>query len=704
MKVKDNDMRAIECSGHAAAAEMSFDENYVYLLQQLERIDRQLQQRLHLLQLESQALALGEVPAPDEEALPSWLQARFEQVEASPGALATGNSRLGKLVRQFQLSHQEQDLLLLALLPHFDTKYFALFANAQGGPALRFPSVDLALEVIHPEFLTKARHTAYLLPQAPLLQSGLLSLHAPSGQTMDSHGSALLKVDPAVYHFLLGNDYLPDTLEPSCRWLSAQSPSHDVSLGFLTQLNRALLQDQPQTPPRLVLQGLRGSGRSLAVATAAGYHGRPTLFCDLEQLTDDDEDALVAIKTMMREVQLHDGTLILTSLASVTRKRPALHHLLKQQAERCPQPIVTLQDRDTPPIWLDQHPHLLLQQTERSRQQNQYLLSEQLDSRHLDNDVDLAALAQRFPIFPNQLPQTLQEAEGYRQLRAPDTPLCMEDLQQAFQYRAQQSFGELAQRIKPKRSAQDLIIPDELQQQLHEVLAAIQHRDQVITQGFGDKLHYGLGICTLFHGPSGAGKTMAAEVMAKTLGVDLIKIDLSTVVNKYIGETEKNLSRIFDLAAQDSGVLFFDEADALFGKRSETKDAQDRHANIEVSYLLQRLENHPGLVILSTNNRSHLDSAFSRRFTFIVKFSHPDHATRTRMWRAIWPPQIRLAADVDCEQLAGLADITGANIRNIALLATWLAAAEKADAIAMSHIKQALKRELAKTGQIALHA
>ncbi|WP_275388118.1 ATP-binding protein, partial [Xenorhabdus bovienii] len=229
----------------------------------------------------------------------------------------------------------------------------------------------------------------------------------------------------------------------------------------------------------------------------------------------------------------------------------------------------------------------------------------------------------------------------------------------------------------------------------------INYRDQILDAGFQEKISYGTGISALFYGESGTGKTMAAEVIAGYLGVDLIKVDLSTVVNKYIGETEKNISRIFDLAEADSGVLFFDEADALFGKRSETKDAQDRHANIEVSYLLQRLEDYPGLVILATNNRSHLDSAFNRRFTFITRFTYPDETLRKKMWQKIWPEQLILSHEIDFEHLAKRSDLTGANIRNIALLSSILAADDNTGQVENKHIERAVILELNKTGRLA---
>ncbi len=247
---------------------------------------------------------------------------------------------------------------------------------------------------------------------------------------------------------------------------------------------------------------------------------------------------------------------------------------------------------------------------------------------------------------PDTLLQSLSDADAYRELRGAHA-LSVDDLCRAFRQRSQQAFGGLATRVEPRRTFDDLIVADGLNKQLEEVLAAVRFREEMLARGFARKIAYGTGVSALFHGDSGTGKTLVAEVLAGALGVDMIKIDLATVVNKYIGETEKHLARIFDIAEADSGLLFFDEADALFGKRSETRDSHDRYANIEISYLLQRLESYTGLVILATNNRSHLDEAFTRRLSFIIRFPFPDLTLRERMWRGIWPAEIRVAEDVD---------------------------------------------------------
>jgi len=211
--------------------------------------------------------------------------------------------------------------------------------------------------------------------------------------------------------------------------------------------------------------------------------------------------------------------------------------------------------------------------------------------------------------------------------------------------------------------------------------------------GFAEKINRGLGITVLFHGPSGTGKTMAAEVLANKLGLDLYRIDLSTVISKYIGETEKHLRQIFDAAEQGGAILLFDEADALFGKRSEVKDSHDRYANIEVSYLLQRMEAYRGLAILTTNQKSALDAAFLRRIRFVIQFPFPDAGQRTKIWSRIFPRQIPTES-LNFQKLSKL-NVTGGNIQNIAMNAAFIAA-EQERPVTMSDIRNATQMEYAK--------
>ncbi|MBK9745610.1 MAG: ATP-binding protein [Chloroflexi bacterium] len=259
-------------------------------------------------------------------------------------------------------------------------------------------------------------------------------------------------------------------------------------------------------------------------------------------------------------------------------------------------------------------------------------------------------------------------------------------------------LGHLATRITPRKGWNDLILPPDQLSQLHEICDRMQYA-QIVNEEWGFGSRASKGISALFSGDSGTGKTLAAEVIAHELGLPLYKIDLSAVVSKYIGETEKNLSAIFGEAQTGSAILFFDEADALFGKRSEVKDAHDRYANIEVAYLLQRIENYDGTVILASNFRHNLDDAFTRRLDFILEFPVPDAEYRRRIFEVHFPPTAPLSPEVDLAQIAAKYRLSGGNIRNVTLTAAYLAAAD-GRVITPSHIRSAVRRENQKMGRL----
>jgi SpoVK/Ycf46/Vps4 family AAA+-type ATPase len=270
----------------------------------------------------------------------------------------------------------------------------------------------------------------------------------------------------------------------------------------------------------------------------------------------------------------------------------------------------------------------------------------------------------------------------------------VDHLWDACRVQARPRLEGLAQRIEPAATWDDLILPDSQKQVLSQIAVHVRQRAKVYqTWGFGRKGSRGLGISALFAGASGTGKTMAAEVLAKELRLDLYRIDLSQVVSKYIGETEKNLRRVFDAADEGAAVLLFDEADALFGKRSEVKDSHDRYANIEVSYLLQRMEAYRGLAVLTTNRKSALDQAFLRRIRFVVEFPFPEAAQRAEIWRRIFPE----ATPTDGLRIDRLSRLhaTGGHIRNIAMGAAFLAA-DAGEPVRMSHLLHSARNEFAK--------
>ena len=257
----------------------------------------------------------------------------------------------------------------------------------------------------------------------------------------------------------------------------------------------------------------------------------------------------------------------------------------------------------------------------------------------------------------------------------------------------------LAEPIMPARTWDDLVLPADTLAQLGELCDRVARRSRVLDRwGFASKLSAGFGINALFTGPPGTGKTLAAEVVAHALGLNLYRIDLATIVSKYIGDTEKNLARVFQAAERSNAVLLFDEADALFGKRSAVRDSHDRYANIEISYLLQQMERYDGIAILATNLTQNMDEAFVRRLAFTICFPFPDEGLRRRLWAAVWPAATPRADDVDPAWLARRFKLSGGNIKNVALAAAHLVRDDEAG-VTLDHVLRAVRREYQKMGK-----
>jgi hypothetical protein len=318
---------------------------------------------------------------------------------------------------------------------------------------------------------------------------------------------------------------------------------------------------------------------------------------------------------------------------------------------------------------------------------------------HLDGqNIQLFELANQFQFSPGQIEDAVATALDYANWQR--QPLTEQDLFAASRAHSNQKLVALATKIVPRYVWNDIVLPPDTIAQLQEMVNTVRQKPLVYGEwGFGRKLSLGKGLNALFAGESGTGKTMAADIMAGQLGQDLYKIDLSMLVSKYIGETEKNLNRIFTEAETSNAILFFDEADAIFGKRSEVKDSHDRYANIEISYLLQRMEAYDGVVILATNLRANLDDAFTRRLHFIVEFPFPEAIDREIIWQVNFPPETPLAPDIDFKILAERYRITGGNIRNIIMASAFLAA-EKTEPVGMPHLLHGARREYQKMGRL----
>jgi hypothetical protein len=630
------------------------------------------------------------------------------QSGALPSSQVQPDSRLGRLQRQFKLSNFDLDVIFLALALELDRRYEQIYAYLQQDGRSFRPSVNLVLNLLCTDAAEKLKWRSRFSPTAPLLHHHLLQLSPPQ----PTHHSSLLaqeiSLDPAIVRYLLDETGLDADLSLSCSLVQVSDPPAQIGwpaplaqpLEAMLQGRRAAVRQSSEQPIRLYLQSADFLATRQFAHSLAHHLDRPLLTVDLETLLRQPEQFQQRLRRLGRDAWLQNTVLYLHPLDSVQQDSnahcyPLLIHLLAETdvpivlAGR--QPWQPSADRSLGMVTIAlETPGF----SDRLACWNTYLKETKLTVQ----ENTIKALADRFRLTPLQIRDAI--ATTHNQLAYGMKPASMEaSLFQAVRSQSGHQLTRLAQPIHPRYGWADLILPEVQFEQLQEICIHLQYRYKVFeTWGFDRKLSLGKGVNALFAGPSGTGKTMAAEVIARALELDLYRIDLSQVVSKYIGETEKNLSQIFTAAAHANAILLFDEADSLFGKRTEIKDSHDRYANIEVGYLLQQMEAYEGLAILTTNLKSNLDEAFIRRLRFIVEFPFPSVRERSRIWQNIWPETLPIDPQIDWQILAKQFELTGGNIRNIALAAAFLAANE-AESVNLSHISQAIRREYQKMGK-----
>jgi len=402
----------------------------------------------------------------------------------------------------------------------------------------------------------------------------------------------------------------------------------------------------------------------------------------------------LALMLAEREAALQPAALLLQDL---NRLKPDEATLLQRRLETRPLAPLLLLGVDGDFAW----PGLTIALPAPDFEARRDLWSRQLG--HLEPALAEAAngLASKFQLSAAQIADAVQAARGNALWRSPARPaVTLEDLYAAARGQSTPILSSLARKINPRFGWDDIVLPSDQIQQLREMGNYVEHHHTVYVRwGLERRLGLSQGLMALFAGPSGTGKTMAADILARALGLDLYRIDLSGVVSKYIGETEKNLQHIFNEAESSNAILFFDEADALFGKRSEVKDAHDRYANIETAYLLQKMEEYAGVVILATNLKMNLDEAFMRRMHFVVDFPMPEEEDRRRIWASALPAELPLGEDVDLDFLARKFRLAGGHIRNIVVAAAFLAAAD-GRVVRMPYLIAATRREFQKIGRM----
>jgi hypothetical protein len=576
----------------------------------------------------------------------------------------------------YKLSRFERDLLLLCAGIELDSRFLELCATVQNDPAKSFPTFSLALAIL-PE-----PHWSALSPAGPLRYWRLIEVAAGNAVTQSP-----LRIDERILHYLTGTSHLDERLAGYVRPLIADAeliPSHEALVKKIVEswLNSPV----GSQPPVIQLCGPQPAARRNIAASACARLGMNLNILPAHAIPANPLESESLRRLWEREAVLGVSALYLD--CDDMDADPGQEAVLRRWIEMADYPLI-VSSRERRHIGLRQATSFDVDKPTAVEQRQ--LWQAALGPAALQLNGRVEALVSQFSLDSRTIHLIAAEALQ-RQAMTPDQ--LGQALWQACSSHARPRLGELAQRIQPMSHWDDLVLPEAQFQILHDIARQIRQRLKVYeTWGFAGKSTRGLGISALFAGGSGTGKTMAAEVIANELGLDLYRVDLSQVVSKYIGETEKNLGRIFDAAEESSAILLFDEADALFGKRSEVKDSHDRYANVEISYLLQRMEAYRGLAILTTNMKEALDQAFLRRIRFVVQFPFPDAIQRAEIWRRIFPEQTPTES-LDPYRLARLS-ITGGNIRNIALCAAFLAA-DSNEPVRMEHLLRAVRAEFAK--------
>ncbi|MGY4404064.1 ATP-binding protein [Bradyrhizobium sp. USDA 3315] len=605
---------------------------------------------------------------------------------------------LVRLHRRLSLSALELKVLLLCLAPDLDAKYQAAFGILNDDLSRRGPSLGLACKILGESSVVRATLTqAGKLTRWQLLDCGAQLPRADEVMRLDSALAGWLLGDAGA----LLHDPAVRTVLESAPWRGARLLGEAFDQGLAGQLAGALASDANRGR-WVILSGADADGWRAIAELAVQLGGPPLLRVSLATFANlPDSEAVGTAARLARAatllgaspvIDVRDGDSRVTCEAAVAMLASMLKDLsqgialitddARRFASLLHDRVVAVLERDAP------LPPAIAATFRTAALQSELSLTDEACMR----------LAHAFPQPPGVIEDAVRLAalQGAAGLPAPSQ---YARVAAACRHISSPDMPRFAKRIVPTFALDDIVLPAEWHEQLRELVNNVVHAPKVMNDwGFGATLPQGRGIAALFHGPSGTGKTTAAQAVARALDTDVYQADLSLLESKFIGETAKNVDMLFNDAERSHAVLVCDEADAILGKRSEIKDAHDRYANIDVAYLLQRIEAYSGLVILTTNFRQNIDQAFQRRFRFVVEFPKPDVQGREQIWRKCLPGSAPVGADVDFGFLARRVELTGGNIRQIALRAAFAAAADHSPEITMAHILGATRAELLKIG------
>jgi len=614
-----------------------------------------------------------ETSVPDDQTERARIEAAADDLEESGGRI-----RMRELARGAGLDALDAELMVIAMLPDLDSRFERLYGYLNDDVTRRRASVGLALQLAG-RSTWSAEDRSRLDAGSRLCRHQLIMVEDVDRPFL----TRSLRVPDRVLAHLLGDDRPDPLLVPV---LDQVRPYRTAAA---EELARAL-----QAGSRLVHireRSAHGTGVALAV-TALTRSGRDAVVIDAGRLVGRG-DPMASVSTAVREALLRGAGLVITMIEQLATAAPDTVRSLAGG----PVPVIMVGSASWEPQWAAQPP-LPLEAPALSGRDRLAIWREEFGTDR--TDLDLSRVAAHLNLGPGQISRAVRAAESSARLTGGS--ITATDLRRGARTQNAAGLERLARRIDPEVGWDDLVLTPTAFRALRDLAARARHRDTVLTEwrmrrGGGR----GHGVIALFAGDSGTGKTMSAEVIAADLGLDLYTVNLATVVDKYVGETEKNLERIFVEAAGVNAVLFFDEADAIFGKRSDVRDAHDRYANIESAYLLQRLETFDGLAVLATNLRANIDDAFTRRLDAIIDFAAPNAELRKLLWQRCLSTPLPVDDGLDLDFLAEAFELAGGNIRSAATTAAYLAAAAGSP-VTMAQVISAVEQEYRKLGRLVL--
>jgi hypothetical protein len=628
---------------------------------------------------------------------------RGEIDRKTSASLATGVSlRLSSLITAFGLTDFEKMVLLLALLPEVAPHSERLFGYIQDDVTRRRPTVALALDAFCSPNAAKLDRRAAFLPGSTLISRKLVRLYDDNSRKGSPVTGLSIKVDDRITDYLLGLDTLDAALLP---WVSLYNPDataaeFNIEGSVLAKLEGCL--DSMQNSAVLIYSGLAGVNEAALTAAVSNTLKCPVLAADFGRMLEVEPDPLGPARMLCREATLTGAAIFCRRFDAVIASRQATA-IISELEGFTGNLLVSGDSYNSLALHWNKRVPIPFQFSAPKYDERAAIWRRESGAGLPITDALINALSGKFQLNNNQIEKALRIARGIS-WQQNSGEVSSDALFQSCRMISATRLMEVAHKVTPRYMLPDIVLPPEPYGQLQDILDYVTYRHIVLDNwGFRQKSSLGKGLNILFSGASGTGKTMAAEIIAGEMGLDLYKIDLSIVVSKYIGETEKNLDRVFKEATDSNCVLFFDEADALFGKRSEVRDAHDRYANIEIAYLLQKMEEYEGIVILATNLKKNVDEAFARRMHFSIEFPAPEQEYRLLIWQKSFPAEAPVSPDLDMDFMSRQFRLTGGNIKNIALTAAFMAV-KNGGVISMKDLILATRREFQKTGKLSTEA